>query len=460
MNLLLQGGWVVTADRLEQADVAVAGEKIAAVGPDLAAPGAQVRDVSGRYILPGVIDAHVHYQMPVGNLFTADDWFTGTRLAACGGVTTVIDYAEPVSPGEPLLAALSRRRAEAGDLACVDFSLHQVVLAGQEEDTVGLKAVVGEGVASFKVFTTYNQRLSPAAIGRLLQQARNLGALVTVHCEDHEMITMKRRELEAAGQTDPAYHAVSRPAAVEVKAIQDLIQKAGEADAPVYIVHVSTGSGAAAIAAARSRGQEVYGETCPHYLLLTAERYAGPESRLFLMCPPLRTAADNEILWQHLAAGGLQVVATDHCSYSRSQKATGTAFYNTPSGVPGTETLLPLLYSYGVRSGWLTLPQLVRVLSTNPARLFGLYPRKGCLAPGSDADLVIFDPRRQVTLTAAGLHSAAGYTVFEGFSLQGYPEATYLRGQLIYDQGHFLGQAGWGRFIPGQVVPGGQDLLK
>lgn len=451
MDLLLKGGWVVTAERVEQADVAIKGEKIAAVGADVTAEGAVVRDVTGKYIMPGAIDAHVHYQMPIGELMTADDWFTGTRLAACGGVTTVIDYAEPASPAESLTAALNKRLDEAREQACVDYGLHQVVLPGQEEDEAELKAVVDKGVTSFKVFTTYAQRLSLAAIGRLLKIARRLGALVTVHCEDHEIVTAKREELIAAGRTDPAYHALSRPATAEVKAIQDVITLAGEAGAPVYIVHVSTMGGAEAIAAARSKGRPVYGETCPHYLLLTGDKYAGPDSRLYLMCPPLRTAADNESLWRHLAAGALQVVATDHCSYSREQKAAGTAFYNTPSGVPGTETLLPLLYSFGVRNGWLTLPQLVRVLSTSPARLFGLYPRKGSLRPGSDADVVIFDPRRQITLTAANLHSAAGYTVFEGFNLLGYPEATYLRGRLIYDHGRFLGQAGQGRFIPGRV---------
>ncbi|BCV22432.1 dihydropyrimidinase [Moorella sp. Hama-1] len=451
MDLLLKGGWVVTHERVERADVAIKGEKIVALGPDLEAPGATVRDVTGKYILPGAIDAHVHYQMPIGDLLTADDWFTGTRLAACGGVTTVIDYAEPAGPAESLTQSLAQRLAEAQEQACVDYGLHQVVMAGQEEDSQELKKVVEKGVTSFKVFTTYNQRLSYAAIGHLLQQARRLGALVTVHCEDHEIVTAKRQELEAGGWTAPAYHATSRPADAEIQAIQEVIRQAEAAGAPVYIVHVSTGDGAAAIAAARARGRQVFGETCPHYLLLTEERYAGPDSRLFLMCPPLRTAKDNRDLWQHLAGGDLQVVATDHCSYSPEQKAAGTAFYNTPSGVPGTETLLPLLYSYGVNRGWLTLPQMVRVLATNPARLFGLYPRKGCLIPGSDADLVVFDPRQEVTLKAAGLHSAAGYTIFAGFKLQGYPEATYLRGRLVYDRGQFLGQAGQGKFIPGQV---------
>lgn len=450
MNLVLKGGWVVTAEGVEQVDVAVKGEKIAAVGPDLSTEGTEVRDVTGKYLLPGVIDAHVHYQMAIGDLMTADDWFTGTRLAACGGVTTVIDYAEPASPAESLTASLERRLKEAGEQACIDYGLHQVILPGQEDEERELAAVVARGVPSFKVFTTYNQRLSLDAIGRLLTKARRLGALVTVHCEDHGIVTARKEELIAAGKTDPAYHALSRPERAEVRAIKDVIALAGEAGAPVYIVHVSTGGGAAAIAAARGEGRPIYGETCPHYLLLTAEKYAGPEGRLYLMCPPLRTAGDNEELWRHLAAGSLQVVATDHCSYTPRQKNAGTAFYNTPSGVPGTETLLPLLYTFGVRSGRLTLPQMVKVVSTYPARLFGLYPRKGEIAPGSDADIVVFNPRKEVVLTAAHLHSAAGYTIFEGFRLQGYPEATYLRGRPIYEGGRFLGRAGYGCFIPGR----------
>lgn len=452
MDIILKGGWVVTAERVEKADIAIAGEKIAAIGPGLTAPGATACDCTGKYILPGIIDAHVHYQMSNDELITADDWYTGTRAAACGGVTTVIDYAETGEPAETLSGSLAKRIAQAREQAVVDFALHQVIKPGQEEDEAELKSVIEQGVSSFKVFTTYQQRLTKAAIGRLLRQARRLGALVTAHCEEHEILTTRRSHLEIVGRTDPSYHAVSRPVEAETEAIKGVIALAREANAPIYIVHVSSGAGAQAIAAARAGGQLVYGETCPHYLLLTEAKYATADARLFLMCPPLRTAADNELLWQHLAAGDLQVVATDHCSYSREQKAAGMAFYNTPAGVPGTETLLPLLYSYGVRNGWLTLPQMVQVLAENPARLFGLYPRKGCLAPGSDADVVVFNPRRELTLSSSHTYSAAGYTPFEGFSLSGCPESTYLRGQLIFDQGHLLGEKGQGKFIKSRIL--------
>lgn len=451
MDTIIKGGWIVTGERLEKVDVAVEGEKIAALGPDLHAPGAQTYNVFGKYILPGIIDAHVHYQMPIGDLLTADDWYTGTKLAACSGVTTVIDYAEPQDGNQSLERSLEMRIAEAERLAAVDYSLHQVVKPGWEEDFHDLKAVTAKGATSYKIFTTYNQRMNRKAIRELLVKARKLNALVTVHCEDHEVLQAKRDQLERCGRTDPSFHALSRPPEAEIKAVKEVIDLAGEAGAPVYIVHVSTGGGARAIAAARAENRRVYGETCPHYLLLTDEKYNDPDKRLYLMCPPLRKAEDNRALWRYLAAGDLQVVATDHCSYSREQKATGTAFYNTPSGIPGTETLLSLMYTYGVCGGWLTMPQMVRVLSANPACLFGLYPAKGCLAPGSDADIVVFDPRQQLTIEATGIHSAAGYSPFEGFRIRGCPEMTFLRGRLIYNRGQFLGQKGGGKYVRGET---------
>ncbi|HBT47011.1 MAG TPA: dihydropyrimidinase [Peptococcaceae bacterium] len=451
MTLLVKGGWLVHEDRVEKGDLLIEGEKISAVGPELKAGGAEVLDAAGKYVLPGVIDAHVHYQMPIGDLLTADDFYTGTRSAACGGVTTVIDYAEPCGPGESLRAAIDRRLAEAQGQIAVDLALHLVLFPGQEEDKESLKEAVEQGLVSFKVFTTYDQRMSYEAIGRCLLRAEEVGALVTVHAEDHDIVTAARRELTEAGLTSPRYHGRSRPAEAEVVAVGRIVEMARSLGARAYFVHVSSGEAAGLIASARAQGLEVYGETCPHYLLLTEEEYATERAALSLMCPPLRKRTDNFRLWEALSRETFQVVATDHCSYTPAQKAAGTAFFNTPAGIPGTETLLPLIYSYGVRDGWLTLPQMVRVLAGNPARLFGLYPRKGCLQPGSDADVVVFNPRREVTLEGENLHSAAGYTPFAGFKVRGYPDATILRGRLVYYQGRFLGEKGQGRFIPGRT---------
>lgn len=450
MAWLIKGGWVVTAERVEQADLLVEGEKIVARKPGLTASAADVLDARGKYVLPGVIDAHVHYQMPIGDLWTADDFYTGTMSAACGGVTTVIDYAEPFGTGDKLEEVIERRLEEAKGKVAVDFSLHLVLLPGHEEDKKALQVAVERGLVSFKVFTTYNQRLSYAAIKKCIQASQEIGALVTVHAEDHDLIMAAREKLKADGRTSVRYHALSRPHEAEVEAVRRLIDIAKECQASLYFVHVSTAGAARLIASARREGLKVFGETCPHYLLLTDEVYAREDAPFYLMCPPLRTKEDNLKLWEILSRGYFQVVATDHCSYTPEQKLSRTSFWDTPAGVPGTETLLPLLYSYGVREGWLTLPQLVQVLSTNPARLFGLYPRKGELNPGSDADIVIFDPRKEQELSSKTLHSAAGYTPFEGYTLKGYPEATFLRGELIYYQGRFLGRPGQGRFIPGK----------
>lgn len=450
MAWLIKGGWVVTAEKVEQADLLIEGDKIVDRGPELTTTLAEVLDARGKYILPGIIDAHVHYQMPIGNLWTADDFYTGTVAAACGGVTTVIDYAEPTRPEDRLEEVIEHRLKEAKDKVVVDFSLHLVLLPGHEEDKRALQTAVEQGLVSFKVFTTYNQRLSYTAIKKCIQAAQELGALVTVHAEDHDLVMSAREKLKADGCTSVHYHALSRPPEAEIEAVRRLLHIAKECQASLYFVHVSTGEAADLIASAQKEGLEVFGETCPHYLLLTEKVYATKEAPLYLMCPPLRKEQDNLRLWQALSEGYFQVVATDHCSYTLEQKAAGTSFWDTPAGVPGTETLLPLLYSYGVREGWLTLSQLVQVLSTNPARLFGLYPRKGDLNPGSDADIVIFDPRKEIKLNAKVLHSAAGYTPFAGYTLRGYPEATFLRGELIYYQGRFLGHPGQGQFIPGK----------
>ncbi|MGI9951800.1 dihydropyrimidinase [Moorellaceae bacterium AZ2] len=451
MTLLIKGGWLVSEERVEKGDLLIEGEKISAVGSGLKVSGAEVMDASGKYVLPGIIDAHVHYQMAIGDLLTADDFYTGTRAAVCGGVTTVIDYAEPSGPGDSLREVIDRRLEEAQGQVAVDLGLHLVLFPGQEEDKGPLREAVERGLVSFKVFTTYNQRMSYQAIGRCLAQAKELGALVTIHAEDHDIVNAARQELIAAGLTSPHYHARSRPAAAEVEAVRRILEMAHSLQARAYFVHISSGGAAELIASAQAQGLEVYGETCPHYLLLNGDVYATDKAALNLMCPPLRGKEDNLRLWQALSQGSFQVVATDHCSYTLAQKEAGTAFFNTPSGIPGTETLLPLIYSFGVRGGWLTLPQMVQVLASNPARLFGLYPRKGCLKPGSDADIVIFNPRQEVILDGENLHSVAGYTPFAGFRVRGYPETTILRGQVVYHEGRFLGRPGQGKFIPGKV---------
>lgn len=449
MHLLIRGGTVVDEKGLNEADVLIIGGKVTEVGRRLVAPqGVEILDASGKFVLPGIIDAHTHFGMKSRNgIITADDFYRGSASAACGGVTTVIDYAEPL-PGQSLKEAAKQRRLEAESSIAVDFSLHVVIPDLDGDRASELEALLHYGISSYKVFTTYEGlQIKDRDLRRLLQLARELNTLVTVHAEDDQVLQDARHRLIQQARVSPGYHAASRPAEAEGRAVESMIRLADETGVLIYFVHISTGAGCRAIGRARAAGQRVLGETCPHYLLLTEELYQRPDAQKYIMCPPLRKAEDNWMLWESLQSGVLQVVATDHCAYTWDQKRSARTCFETPPGIPGSETLLPLLYSEGVARGRLTLPQLVALLSANPARIFGLYPRKGGLAPGSDGDAVILDPRKEVVLSAKNLHSAAGYTPFEGWRVQGYPETTILRGKIVYHRGYFTGIQGGGRFV-------------
>lgn len=450
MDLLIRGGTVVNETGVRRAEVLIQDGKITEVGEGIPEfPGVRVMDAFGRLVLPGIIDAHTHYGMEsAGGIITADDFCQGSLSAACGGVTTVIDYAEP-APGESLLEAAGKRRAEAEGSIVIDFSLHMAVPRFGKAQAAELEGLLKYGISSYKVFTTYEGLKIPEGDLRfLLQRARGLGALVTAHAEDDGVIQDAQMRLRRDGLVAPRHHAASRPAQAEVRAVKRLIRLAGECGSPIYFVHVSSGAGCRAIARARAEGAPVFGETCPHYLLLTEELYQSPEAQKYIMSPPLRREEDHRILWEGLGSGDLQVVATDHCAYDWDQKRSAGTCYDTPPGIPGSETLLPLLYSEGVARGRITLEQMVGALSANPARIFGLYPRKGALAPGSDGDVVVFDSEKETAISARHLHSAAGYTPFEGWRVKGYPVATVLRGQVVYENGRFTGGRGGGRFVP------------
>ncbi|KKM12788.1 hypothetical protein SY88_01540 [Clostridiales bacterium PH28_bin88] len=453
MDLLIRNGVLVSGGRMQQADLAVAGSRVKDIGRRLRpGKGTRVLDAAGRYVLPGIIDAHTHYRLHTRGTVTAEDFFTGTRAAACGGVTTVIDFADQV-PGFTLAEAARWRMADAAG-ACVDFGLHMVVTRVTPGLELELAQLVAMGIPSVKVFTTYRQAgymLEEEDITRLLVMARAVGALVTVHAEDNGVVEESEARMRREGKTAPGDHGLSRPAAAEARAIRRVIELARREEAQVYFVHVSTAEGCRAIREAREAGQPVWGETCPHYLLLNEDEYRYEEPHRFIMTPPLRTATDQAALWEGLGDGVLQVVATDHCAFSLEQKGEAQTCFDTLPGVPGTETLLPLVYSYGPAMGRFSLPAMVDLLSTMPAKIFGLYPRKGDLQVGSDADVVVFNPEAPRELRARALHSAAGYTPFEGMTVRGYPEVTILRGKVIYEHGRFCGQEGDGRFIRGCV---------
>ncbi len=478
-DTVIRNGTLITPEGPVNADLGIVGEKIAAIGQGL--QGREVIDATGKLVIPGAIDPHVHLEMPAGPVRSSDDWVTGTIAAACGGTTTVIDFVEPepapAGPVETLVEtlhatslrrALAARRAEAEGRAVIDFGLHMTLLDAQPETLAEIPAVVAAGCPSFKTYMTYSMKLTDDALIAAMDAVGRAGGMVMVHAENDAGIAYLRRKLIEAGHVEPRYHPISRPASMEVEAIERALALAEAAECPVYIVHISTGRGAAAVAAARGRGQVAFGETCPQYLLLTDAEFDRPgfEGAKFVCSPPLRKPEDNAALWRLLASADLQTVGTDHCPFFyRGEKDLGQRdgayppFTRIPGGMPGIEARLALLYTFGVRAGRLTVERWVDACATAPARIFGLYPRKGALVPGADADVVIFDPDREVVLTHARatsrpgashiyrLHENCDYTPYEGFGLTGWPALTMLRGRIIARDGKFVGQAGGGRFL-------------
>lgn len=446
MELVIKNGTVVTEQGVMRTDIRIQGEKIAELGHNLTSSTAEVIDASGLVVLPGVIDAHTHYSLYTRGAVTIDDFASGSLSAACGGVTTFIDYADPIE-GQPLVEGLKERQKQAAGQACIDYHFHMCFYGERPWSKDELAAVRQEGVSSLKVFTTYDaSRIPYAHLEKLLVDAHELGLLVTVHAEDDDLVEAVGKELTEKGLTAPSYHGKSRPGAAESKAIADVISLVEKQGVPVYIVHVSTGDGAKLIQEAQARGVKIFGETCPHYLVLNEACFQREFPQQYIMTPPLRSSRDNEILWQELENGSLQVVATDHCAYTLKQKEADSCFTTLP-GIPGSETLLPVMFSEGYQKGRLSLEQLALYLATNPAKLFGLYPRKGVIREGSDGDLVIVDPNREKLLTDDNLHSKAAYTPFHGITVKGYPVMTISRGRVIYQHGEFVGQPGWGQFI-------------
>ena len=475
MDTIIRGGTIVTASDQYIADIGVEGGVITTIGRDLLAAtggppeggqtegrvtrpagrGPQVIDATGVYVLPGAIDAHVHLDMPFGGTVTADDYRTGTIAAACGGVTTVVDYCLQ-SVGGTLADALETWQAKGAGKAVIDYGLHIAVTDLTPAVMAELPAVVKAGVSSIKCFMAYKGvfQIADDTLFQLLEQARELGALVNVHAENGDVIDVLIKRYVAAGMLSPWYHRASRPPEVEGEATGRAIALAELAHAPLNIVHVTCQEAVEKIQAGREKGLPVYGETCPQYLLLNEEQYheddfEGFGGAKYVMSPPLRAKRNNDILWRALAQGDLQTLMTDHCAFRmRDQKTLGRDnFAKIPNGAPGIETRLPLIYSEGVGHGRLSLQHMVALLCTNAARMYGLYPRKGTIAVGSDADLVLLDPHKRVTLSASTLNQATDYTPFEGVQCKGYPVLTLSRGEVIAVDGAYVGAPGRGQFL-------------
>lgn len=431
-------------------DLLVDGETIAAVGPALHCPEAQIIDVTGKLLFPGFIDAHTHFDLDVCNTTTVDDFESGTRAAIRGGTTTVIDFACP-NKGETLSYGLELWHQKAAGKAACDYGFHMTIDDWNETIRQEIPRMIAAGIPSFKMYMTYPaMMLGDRDLFAALRELGKYNAVAGVHCENSGVIDALIAEKKQAGAFEPACHPQTRPNALEAEAVASLLRMAQVANVPVIIVHLSTKEALEEVRAARARGQQVYVESCPHYLLLEERRYAHPDYReaaKFVCAPPLRTEADQLALWQALADGTVQTVATDHCSFTTAQKEAGRGdFTKIPGGLPGVESRGILLWSEGVVKGRITAGQMCALLSENAARLYGLWPKKGVLAVGSDADLVVLDPEKPGILTAAGQASRADYCPYEGWQTKGSIEQVWLRGTPAVENGKI--QTTIGRYIP------------
>ena len=450
---LIRGGTVVNADREFRADVLCEGAKISAVGSHLAAPaGAQVLDAGGRYVMPGGIDPHTHMQLPFMGTVTRDDFYSGTAAGLAGGTTTIIDFVIP-DPQEPLMAAYRKWRGWA-EKSAGDYSFHVAVTWWDESVHRDMGTLVqDEGVNSFKHFMAYKNAImcDDETLVNSFQRALQLGAMPTVHAENGELVYLLQAEMKAKGILGPEGHPLSRPPAVEAEAAQRAIAIADVLNVPIYVVHVSCAESAEAINRARARGQRVYGEVLAGHLTLDDSVYRNPSFEYaagHVMSPPFRPAGHSQMLWRGLQAGYLHTTATDHCTFCAEQKAAGRDdFSKIPNGCGGVEERLAVLWHEGVNGGRLTPSEFVAVTSANAAKLFNIYPKKGCIVEGADADIVLWDPTATKTLSVKTQRSLGDFNVFEGRTVTGQPTHTLSRGVLVYADGDLRAVRGAGQYV-------------
>jgi dihydropyrimidinase len=461
MSLLISNGRVVTASDDSVADVYCENGTITAIGPNL--PRQRFKadttiDATGKYVMPGGVDVHTHLDMPYGDTSSADDFESGTIAAAFGGTTSLIDFATQYR-GQTMRQALDEWKRRAEGKAVIDYGFHMILTELREDDLGEMDRLArDEGITSFKLFMAYPDRLmvDDATIFRALRRSAANGALICVHAENGGVIDELVKDALRKGNIAPRFHAETRPSRAEAEATGRAIALSEMAGAPVYIVHVSSADALEQVRRARETGLPAYAETCPQYLFLSRDSYEKPgfEGAKYVMSPPLREKRHQEALWKGLARNDLQVIATDHCPFSMLDKQAGTHdFSRIPNGAPGIETRLALIHSGGVRTGRLSLNRFVELCSTAPAKMFGLFPRKGTIAAGSDADIVIFDPDRSVTLRASTLHMRVDYNPYEGTVVHGSPSHVIVNGELIVAGDRFVGRKGGGRFL--ERGPGG-----
>jgi dihydropyrimidinase len=452
-DTVIRDGTIITATDTYLADVAILGGRISAIGKDLPIENAgNVIDATGRFVMPGGIDVHTHLDMPFGGTTSADDFETGTIAAAFGGTTTLIDFAIQYK-GQTLHQAFDTWMKKASGKAVTDYSFHCIITELADAQLQEMKTLVREGVPTFKLFMAYPGvfMLDDASIFRAMNAAANSGGMICMHAENGGAIDVIVQRALAEGKRAPKYHALTRPTTAEAEATSRSIALAEMAGAPVYIVHLSCNEALEKVREARDRGLPTYAETCPQYLYLSLENMDAPgfEAAKYVFTPPLREKWHQEKLWQGLAKDDLQVVSTDHCPFCyKEQKELGKDdFTKIPNGGPGIEHRLSLVYSGGVHGKRFSPNRFVQLVSTAPAKLFGLYPRKGTVAIGSDADLVVFDPNEEQTISATTHHMRVDYSMFEGIRVKGVPKIVLSRGRTVVENGKFVGKPGAGEFL-------------
>jgi dihydropyrimidinase len=451
-TLLIRNGIVITATDLYEGDVFVDGERIAAIGSSLKMNADRVIDAKRKYVIPGGIDVHTHLDMPFGGTTSGDDFESGTIAAAYGGTTSIVDFAIQYN-GQTLHHAWETWMKKAEGKAAIDYGFHMIITDLSDQVEEEMDALVRQGVTSFKLFMAYPGvfMLDDASIFRALLRTGKNGGTICMHAENGGVIDVLVKKALAEGKTAPKYHALTRPARAEGEATHRAIALAEMADVPIYIVHLSAAEALEMVTEARDRGLPAFAETCPQYLFLSYDNYEEPgfNGAKYVMSPPLRPKETQERLWRGLAFNDLQAISTDHCPFCmKEQKTLGrNDFSKIPNGAPGIETRMSLVYDGGVRTGRISLNRFVELTSTSPAKIFGLFPRKGTIAPGSDADIVIFDPEKKTRLSQKTLHMKVDYNPYEGREVVGVTDIVISRGRVIIDGGKFVGRAGTGSFI-------------
>jgi len=455
MSILIKNSRVITAEKEFISDIYIEKETISNIGLNINRNADKVIDASGKFVIPGGIDAHTHLDMPLGNISTSDDFETGTKAAAFGGTTTIIDFATP-SKGMRLREAFEIWQRKAEGKSCIDYGFHMIIVELNDKILAEMDSLVNDGITSFKLFMAYPNVLmvNDETILKAMQKTSDNGGLICLHAEDGVKIDENVKEALRENKTSPVYHALTRPPSTEAEAVGRAVKLAEKAKVPVYIVHVSSFDALERIIIARDSGIPIFAETCPHYLFLSIDdlNRSGFEGAKYVLSPPLREKWHQEKLWNGLKKNYLQVVSTDHCSFNfKGQKEIGkNDFSKIPNGGPGIENRMELLFDGGVNRGRISMKRWVEITSTTPAKIFGIYPRKGTIAVGSDADIVIWDSQYEHIISSTSHHMAVDYSMYEGFKVTGCADTVISRGKILIENKKWLDIRGWGQYLKRQ----------